>query len=122
VVLRYESVSFLAQFDEGCEGSFAFSGFLTFAMAAGEFDAIVMDGAFKEAVVIGASGGDNVVLGRLGRDRLKQFLEFAFGIFECRNDRQRADRAMKLAQNEFTGGIKTAIEKNGAEEGFESIR
>ena len=64
--MRFESVSFLAEFDEGCEGSFTFSGFFAFAMAAGEFDAIMMHGAFKKAVVIGAGGGDDVILGRVG--------------------------------------------------------
>jgi hypothetical protein len=52
---------------------------------------------------------------------LEQFLEFAFRVFERGNDRQSADRAMELAKNEFTGGIKAAIEKNRAKEGFESI-
>jgi hypothetical protein len=35
-------------------------------MAASQLGAIMMNGAFKEAVVIGASGGDDVILGRLG--------------------------------------------------------
>ncbi len=65
MALRFESVSFLAQFDEGGEGSFTFSGFLAFALTAGEFDAIMMDGAFKETVVIGAGGSDDVILGGL---------------------------------------------------------
>jgi hypothetical protein len=66
VVLWFKSVSFLPQFDEGREGGFTFSGFLTLAMAAGEFDAIMMHGAFKKAVVIGAGGSDDVILGRVG--------------------------------------------------------
>lgn len=86
MALRFESVSFLAQFDERGEGGFAFSGFFAFALAACEFDAIVMDGAFKDAVVIGAGGSDDVILGRLGGDGLEEFLEFALGIFQRRND------------------------------------
>jgi hypothetical protein len=53
---------------------------------------------------------------------LEQFLEFAFGVFECGDDRQGANSAMELAQNKFTGGIKAAVEKNRAEKGFESVR
>jgi hypothetical protein len=120
--LRFESLSFLAQFDQGGEGGFAFRGFLAFALAAGEFNAVVMDGTFKEAVVIGSRGGYDIILGRLGGNGLEQFLEFAFGIFERGNDGQRADRSMKLPKDEFTGRIKTAIEENRSEQRFESVR
>lgn len=63
--LRLESVSFLAQFDEGCEGGFAFSGFFAFSVTAGEFDTVVVDGAFEKTIVIGTGSGDNVILRRL---------------------------------------------------------
>src|SRR5260370_27391298 len=121
VELGVESVSFLAQFDKGGEGGFAFGGFFTFALTAREFDAIMMDGAFKEAVVVGTSGRNDMILGRLGGNGLKEFLKFALGILECRNHRERADRAVKLAQDEFTGGIETAIEGNRTEQRCKSI-
>jgi hypothetical protein len=79
--LGFEGVSFLAQFEESGEGGFAFGGFFAFALTPGEFDAIMVDGAFEEAVVVGTGGGDDMVLGRLGGKGLEQFLEFAFGIF-----------------------------------------
>ena len=85
--LRFERVSFLAQFDEGRECGLAFGSLLTFTVTASEFDAVVLDGAFKEAVMIGASSGDDMILRRLGGKGLEQFLEFAFGIFERRDDR-----------------------------------
>jgi hypothetical protein len=122
MILRFESVSFLAQFDEGGQGGFAFGGFFAFALTAREFDAIMMDGAFKKAVVIRPSGGDDIILRRLGGNRLEKFLEFAFGIFERGNDGQRADGAMKLTKDEFTGRIKTTVQKNRAEQRFESVR
>ena len=64
--LRLEGISFLAQFDEGCEGGFAFSGFFAFALAASELDAIMVDGAFKNAIMVRTGCGDDVILGRLG--------------------------------------------------------
>jgi hypothetical protein len=86
MALRFESVPFLAQSDQGGKGGFAFGGFFAFALTARKFDAIVMDGAFKETVVVGPSGGGDVILGRLGGKGLEEFLEFTFWIFECRND------------------------------------
>jgi hypothetical protein len=85
--LRFERVSFLAKFDERGEGGLAFCGFFAFTLTASQFDAVVLDGAFEEAVVIRARSGDDMILGSLGRKRLEQFLEFAFGIFECGDDR-----------------------------------
>ena len=85
--LGFEGVSFLAQFEESGESGFAFGGFFAFALTASEFDAIVLDGAFKEAVVIGPSSGDDVIQGSLRGKGLEQFLEFAFGIFERGDDR-----------------------------------
>jgi len=120
--LRFESVSFLAQFDEGGESGFALGGFFAFALPAGQFDAVVMDRAFKEAVMIRPRGGYDIVLGRLGGNGLEQFLEFAFGIFERGDNRERTDHAVKLAKDEFTGCLKTPIEKNCAEKRFERVR
>jgi len=120
--LRFESVSFLAQFDEGGESGFALGGFFAFALPAGEFDAVVMDGAFKEAVMIGPRGGYDIVLGRLGGNGLEQFLEFAFGIFERGNDGQGADSAMELSKDEFACRIESTIEKNRPEQRLESVR
>jgi hypothetical protein len=114
--LRFEGFSFLAQFDQGSKRGFAFSGFFAFPLTASEFDAVMLDGAFEEAIVIGATSGDDMILRRLGGKGLEQFLEFAFGIFERRNDRQRTDGPMKLAKNEFAGGLKTAVEKDRAEQ------
>lgn len=122
VALRFEGVSFLAQFDQSGEGGFAFRGFFAFALTAREFDAVVLDGAFEEAIMIGSGRGDDVILWRLRGKGLQQFLEFAFRIFERGDDRQRTDYAMKLAKNEFTGGLKAAVEKNRAEKRFESVR
>jgi hypothetical protein len=84
--LGFERVSFLAQFDERGEGGFAFGGFFALTVTASEFYSIVMNGALEEAVVIGASSGDDVILGRLGGKGLEQFLEFSFGILECGDD------------------------------------
>lgn len=75
----------MAQFDERCDGSFAFGRFFAFALAASQFDAIVMDGAFKKAIVVGAGRGDDVILRRLRGKRLQQFLEFALGIIKRRD-------------------------------------
>lgn len=122
MALRFESVSFLAQFDQGGQGGFALGGFFAFALTAGEFDAIVMDSAFKEPVVIRPRGGCDIILGCLGGNGLQKFLQLALGIFERGNDGQRADSAMKLAKDEFTGRIKTAIEENRPEQRFESVR
>jgi hypothetical protein len=66
VALGLESVSFLAQFDQGGQGGFALGGFFAFALTAREFDAIVVDGAFKNAVVIGPRGGYHIILRRVG--------------------------------------------------------
>jgi hypothetical protein len=87
VSLGFEGVSFLAQFEERGESGFAFGSFFAFALTASEFDAIVLDGAFKEAVVIGPSSSDDVIQGSLRGKGLEQFLEFAFGIFERGDDR-----------------------------------
>ena len=95
--LGFERVSFLAQFHQRSEGGFALGGLFAFALTAREFDAIVMDSAFKKAVVIRPRGGYNIILGRLGGNGLEKLLQFALGIFERGNDRQRADSAMKLA-------------------------
>jgi hypothetical protein len=122
VALGFESVPFLAHFNEGGEGGLAFRGFFAFALTTGEFDTVMVDGAFEEAVVIGTGGRDDVILGRLGGNRLKEFLKFAFGILERGNHGQSADCAMELTQDEFTGGIKTAIKKNRTEKGFKCIR
>jgi hypothetical protein len=122
MALGFESVSFLAQLEEGSESGFALGGFFAFALTARKFDAIVMDGAFKKAVVIWPRSGCDIILGRLGGNSLEKFLEFALGIFERGNDGQRADSAMKLAKDEFTGRIKTAIEENRPEQRFESVR
>jgi hypothetical protein len=119
--LGFERVSFLAQFDKGGEGGFAFGGFFALTLTTSEFDAIVLDGAFEEAVVVRASSSDNVILGRLGGKGLEEFLEFALGILECGDDRQCADDAMKLAKNEFAGCFKAAIEENRAEKRFECV-
>ena len=115
MALGFEGVSFLPKSDESGKGSFALGGFFAFTLAASEFDAIVLDRAFEKAVMIGTGSGDNVILGRLRGKGLEQFLEFALGIFECGYDRQGADDAMKLPQNEFARRLKPAIEKNRAE-------
>jgi hypothetical protein len=52
---------------------------------------------------------------------LEQFLKFAFGVLERRNDRKSADSPMELLKNEFTGGVKPAIKKNSAKKGFKGI-
>ena len=122
VALRFESVSLLAQFDEGGKGGFTFGSFFAFALATSEFDAVVLDCAFEETIVIGAGSGDDVILWRLRGKGLEQFLEFAFGIFERGDDRERTDHAMKLTKYELTGRLKTAIEKNRAEKRFERVR
>jgi hypothetical protein len=121
MILGFESVSFLSQLDERCQGGFAFGGFLAFTLTAGEFNAIVMDGAFKEPVVVGASGGDDVILGGVGGNGLQQFLKFTFGIFERGNDRESPYSAVELAKYEFTGRVKAAVEENSAEKGLKRI-
>lgn len=122
MALRFEGVFFLAQPDQGSKGGFAFCGFFALALAAGQFDAVMMDGAFKDTVVVGAGCGDDVILRRLRGDRLQQFLKFAFGVLQRRNDRQCANSPVELAKNEFACGVKATIEKNSAEKGFKSIR
>lgn len=122
MALGFESVSFLAQLDERGKSRFAFGGFLAFALTAGEFDAIVMDSALKEPIVVRPRGGYDIILGRLGGDSLEKFLQFALGIFERGNDGQRADSAMKLAKDEFTGRIEATVEKNRPEQRFKSVR
>ena len=47
-----------------------------------ELNAIVMHSAFKNTVMVRPCGSNDMVLGRLRRNGLKQFLEFPFGIFE----------------------------------------
>jgi hypothetical protein len=119
--LGFEGISFLAHFDQGGQGGFTFGGFLAFALTAGEFNAIVMDGAFEESVVVRAGGGDDVILGRVGGNGLEQFLKFAFGIFECGNDRESPYSPMELAKYEFTGRLKATVEENSAEKGLKRI-
>ena len=54
-----------AEFDESCEGGFALGGLFAFTAASRQFDAGMMDGAFKDSVVVGSRGGYDMIAGRL---------------------------------------------------------
>lgn len=106
---------------EGGAGGFAFGVFFALPAAAGEFPALVMDGAFEDAVVVRAAGGNHLVARGLGGVRLKIFLKFALGILED-GDVPKADEGFaKMVQHELPGGAETAIEKNRAQHRFEGI-
>jgi hypothetical protein len=52
-----------AEFLQRAPGGFAFGGFFGLPTAPGQLCAVVADGAFKMAVMIGAAGGNKLVLG-----------------------------------------------------------
>jgi hypothetical protein len=109
------------QFRERSKSGFALSGFFAFALATGQLGAAVMNSTFKDTVVVWPGAGDHLIPGRLGGNGLKQFLKFAFGIFQDGNDRKLAKRGEKLAENKFARGIKAAIEKNRAQQSLEGV-
>jgi len=64
-----------------------------------------MHGALEKAVVVRPAYRDHAVARRLGGDGLKQFLQFAFGIFEDRDCRKPAEGRLEMPENEIAGGI-----------------
>jgi hypothetical protein len=106
---------------EGGAGGFAFGVFFALAAAAGEFAAFVMDGAFKDAVVVRTAGGNHLVTRGLGGVRLEIFLKFALGIVEDGNVPEAGEGFAEMVQDKIPGGSKTAIKENSAEDGFKGI-
>ena len=88
--------AFFAQLCQRRQGGFALGGFLAFALAARQFRSAVMHGALENPVVVRAGGGNDLILRRLGRDGLQQFLQFAFGVFENGNHREPAKGRLEL--------------------------
>ncbi len=111
----------LLQFSQRGEGGFAFGGFLALASAASQFHIAVMDGALEETVVVRATDRNDVVMGGFGRDGLEQFLEFALGIFENRDDGDLAESAQELAKNEVARGFESPVNKNRPEQGLKGV-
>ena len=108
----------LSQRDEGC---LALRFLLAFASAAPEFDSLMIDRAFKEAVVVRTADGLELILRRLGRVGLQQFLQLAFGIFEVGNHFQPAELLAELAEDKIPRGLEASIEENRAQQRFEGI-
>lgn len=110
-----------AQDQERGASGIAFSVFFALAAAAGEFPAFMVDGAFKDAVMVGAAHGSDVVSRRFRGTVLEQLLQFALGIFQHRNVLQAAEGLAKMARHELFRRGKTAVEKNRAEHGLEGV-
>lgn len=121
LVLGFERVFLLAQFGERGKRGFTFGGFFTFTLAASEFDPAMMHRALEDPIMVGTGRGNDVILGRLRGNRLKEFLQFALGVFQSWYYRECAHGTLKFPENEFTGGLEPAIKENCAEEGLERI-
>jgi hypothetical protein len=106
---------------ESGEGSLAFSVFFAFAAAAGEFAAVVVDGAFEDTVVVGAGDGGDMVLRSGGGGGLKEFLEFTLGVFEDGDGVYLGKGSAEMGGNEFFGVGKATVQENRAEDGFEGV-
>ena len=78
--------------------------------------------AFKHPVVVRPGGGNHVIFRRFGRARLQQFLQLALRIFDDRQHVQFAEGRAKFAQNEFARRLKSAVQKNRAEQRFKRVR
>src|SRR5687768_1924540 len=108
----------LAKAGEGGGGGLAFGFFFAFAGAASQFGAEVVDGAFEDAVVVGAGHGGHLVLGWVGGLGLEDFLEFAFGVVEAGDGVELAEGVGKGVEDELAGGFVAAVQEDGAQEGF----
>ena len=78
-------------------------------------------GTNKLPVVIWSFGRNQLIFRRNGRFGLQQFLQLAFWIINSRNFCQRTKVIRKFAQNKFARGVKSAVQKNRAEQCFKRI-
>ncbi len=100
---------------------FALGCFFALATAASELDAGVKDGAFEDAIVVGAGGGNDRITRRFRGRGLQEFLQLALWVFKNGDYGELAEGAQEFPQNEFFGGLKSAIQEQCAEQSFERI-
>src|ERR1035441_10492893 len=81
----------------------------------------MMHGALEKPVMVGAAGGNNLVLRSLGRDGLQQLLQLALGILEDGNHQEPAKGRLELAENKLAGRLESAIEEDGTEQRFVGV-
>src|ERR1043166_8265202 len=111
----------LAQFFKRRQRRFAFGGFFALAGAARQFDAAMVDGAFKEAVVVRPAAGNDMVLRGFRGARLKKFLQFTLRVFQNWDDVQFAERGAKFTEDEIARGLIAAVQENSAHERLEGV-
>src|SRR5205814_2287400 len=87
-----------------------------------EFDALVIDRAFKEPVMVRTADRFELVLRRFGRVGLEDFLQFPLGIFQIGNDLEFSEFLPELAEDKIARGVEAGVEKDRAQQGFEGIR
>ncbi len=100
---------------------FTFGGLFALALTASQFDACVLHGAFEQAIVVGAGGRQDAILGRLAGEGLEVFLKFPFGVFQNRDHLRLAASGAELLLDESRGGVEAAIEIEGTHQRFKAI-
>ena len=92
-------------------------------MSAREFPAFMLNDALELTVVVRSAGGSDVIFGSVGGTRLKEFLQFALGIFQNRKHGQFAAGFLKMAFYERFRRGKPAVDEDGPDDSFlEGVR
>src|SRR6185437_7993350 len=99
----------------------AFRLLFAFARPAAQFNAPMIYGAFKNAVVVRTGDRLKLILRRLRRVGLQHFLQLTLGIVEVWNHFQFTKLLAKLTKHKISRGVKTGVEKNRAQQRFERI-